>query len=314
MQESRANSDASRRPAAGEAVSWDWIAKSGREQPDSRIGLYAGEAASYERYFERFLPVILRCHSLTGLPADSACEPVRLAAPERLGASPPARSTRLRLARNIAGFPFPSAMTRLERVEVLRMVSDALRDVPGRIHELGQLTPDRKRRLRRANLLFDNTDRFMASAGILDHWPDGRAVFVTADGHGGVWINEEDHLRVFAIRPGYDLAGPAYAVTDLHDVLSGRLAFAQSPRLGHLTSCPSNLGTGLRASVLMECSRECVRRLQDAGLELRGAAGEGSRPLDSLRTVSNRQRLGVTETDILGRLDASIGRACADIG
>ncbi|MEJ8567031.1 hypothetical protein [Elongatibacter sediminis] len=220
-------------------------------------------------------------------------------------------SSRIRLARNIEGFHFPSAMERTERCEVLRVVADVLRDVPGRLYPLNRLAPEHERALRRTKMLFDNRDRFMASAGILDDWPEGRAVFVAADGRAGVWINEEDHLRVFAITCGYDMASAADAVSGLLEVIEQRLTFAFSRRLGFLTSCPGNLGTGMRASVLVPCSPVQVRRLRQWNLELRGARGEGSQVVDGIHAVANRRCLGLSEADILERLDAAIAHAFA---
>lgn len=287
-------------------VTWASISQSGRENPDSAIGLYAGDAASYNLFWAQFRPVLIRYHGIAQPEAHEWQPGHDFALPTVLRHFPQVCSTRLRIARNLAGFRFPAAMSARERCELYCQIKAAVQTIPGTLYDLATLTSQQAQALAASHMLFDNHDRFMASANILDHWPLGRAVFVTAAGRSGLWINEEDHLRIFSIASGYDLPQAVADITQLLGTLEERLSFATSERLGYLTSCPSNLGTGLRASVRAHCTAAQAAQLQAMGLQLRGDAGEHGPQTGHIYDISPRQRLGLTENAILQQLNDAL--------
>ncbi|CAN5870936.1 hypothetical protein BH10CHL1_BH10CHL1_19530 [soil metagenome] len=287
-------------------VTWRQICKSGSENPDSKIGVYAGDAESYEVFWGQFRSIITQCHKVE-FSDELAWQPDRdFFSPVQTPVLAQVRSTRLRLARNLAGVRFPAAMNAAERQQVYQLVKAGLQSMPGVLMPLDELTPSQKATLAAARMLFTDQDRFMASANILDDWPIGRAIFISEDRFSGVWINEEDHLRIISIVPGYNLPKAVEALNTLLSALENRLSFAWSNRLGWLTSCPSNLGTGLRASVRAACSPEDAGKFRQLGLQLRGEQGEHTTVMDNVYDISPQQRLGVTEHQIMDQLNEAL--------
>ncbi len=289
--------------ATSSGVNWALISKSGRENPESAIGLYAGDAASYHLFWEQFQPVIAHYHQIAQTAAYRWQPDHDFTLPNALGYFPQVLSTRLRVARNLADFPFPSAMRERERHQLYEMVKELLQAIPGTFYDLATVTNEQAKALACSHMLFDNSDRFMASANILDHWPIGRAIFVAADGCSGLWINEEDHLRIFSITQGYAMANAVAALTKLLTFLDETLSFARSTQLGYLTSCPTNLGTGLRASVRVCCTPTQAAQLRTLGVQLRGDGGEHGPQSGHIYDISPRQRLGLNEHAILQQLN-----------
>ena len=215
-------------------------------------------------------------------------------------------STRVRLARNLAEFPFPTAASAPQLAAVREAVTDAVHaaDPLGggtlelQIRDLAEI--DRE-------VLFE---RRLASRELLEPHGEEGALFVAADESGSVMVNEEDHIRLQAIGPGCCL-DDAYARADrIESRLAERLRFAFDERLGCLTSCPTNVGTGMRASVMLHlpglviASRiDTVRQgVNQLHCTVRGLFGEGSDNRGNLYQVSNQCTLGLTEQEILTRL------------
>jgi protein arginine kinase len=127
-------------------------------------------------------------------------------------------------------------------------------------------------------------------------------------------INEEDHLRLQVLRSGFDLDGAWQTLRAVEADVERKVAFAFSPSLGYLTACPSNVGTGMRASVmvhlpglkLMEEVDQVVRGLIRMGFAVRGAFGEGSEAAGGLYQVSNQETLGISEDETLQRIAGAI--------
>ncbi|NUP89771.1 MAG: P1 family peptidase [Candidatus Sumerlaeia bacterium] len=140
------------------------------------------------------------------------------------------------------------------------------------------------------------------------------AVFLSPDGFISIMVNEEDHLRMHAITSGYRVREAHRRIDDVDDVLSHRLTFAFSPRLGFLTACPTNTGTGLRASVMLHLPglvlagkiERIVKEISGHGFAVRGFYGEGTNCAGDLYQISNEVTLGKSEGDILTGLLAVI--------
>jgi len=232
---------------------------------------------------------------------------VDTAQPERPAVSTAGKvvvSSRIRLARNLQGKAFPGWAGARERQRVFDTLSDMLMNErllenPVRI-QIEDLDPLELDILRERHLISAE----LASGGA---------------GTGGVYddttglvamINEEDHLRLQVLRPGFDLEGAWQALTRLETGLERHVAYAFTPSLGYLTACPSNVGTGMRASVMLHLPGlklldeidQVVRGLNRMGFAVRGAFGEGSEADGSLFQISNQATLGINEDDTLQRI------------
>jgi len=214
-------------------------------------------------------------------------------------------SSRIRLARNVVGFPFPAMAKGPQREEIRKRLVEVLEALPlfqgGWIAGMEDLSE-----LERA-LLFE---RSLISREHADN-EKGSAVAVSADEQDVVMVNEEDHLRLQVVRPGLSLSEAWVEMEKLDDALEERVNYAFSETMGYMTSCPTNVGTGLRAGVmlhlpglaLMEEIRPVLRGLGKIGLAVRGLGGEGSEADGFLYQVSNQITLGRSETQIVGELE-----------
>ncbi len=223
-------------------------------------------------------------------------------------------STRVRLARNLRA-PFPARLSPAGLKRVLERAFDAA--------SCGGLKGAAYFKL--ADL--DETDRaflverHLISPALAAH-PAHRGVVVGERETLAAMVNEEDHLRLAALLPGLQLR-PAHAAVDrLDDALAGRLDFAFRDDLGYLTACPTNLGTGMRASCLMHLPAltmtgavaKLMEGLTRAGLIARGLYGEGTRVIGDFFQVSNATGFGRTEAEILAALEKSVAAVVAREG
>lgn len=217
-------------------------------------------------------------------------------------------SSRVRLARNLEGRPFPGWAKKAERVEVLEEARAAVESLPEMslcyAKNLEALSPLDKQVLVERHLL----SREHAAKGV------GSAAVINADQSLSVMINEEDHLRMQAICCGLQLS-KVYGMIDQVDTgLEARLDFAFHPTLGYLTACPTNVGTGMRASAMLHLPalvmgdqiNKIINSVNKIGLAVRGLHGEGSEAMGNLFQVSNQATLGESEAEIIARLEKVI--------
>ncbi len=216
-------------------------------------------------------------------------------------------STRIRLARNVRGYYFPHLLSDENAREIVGLVRRALKKLDNfREYDIGRISRDD------AELLVEKHLISPALAG-----KKGGAAFVCFDENAlrddeiSVMANEEDHLREQYIVKGYDLYKAYDRLSGIDDALSAELPFAFDEKLGYLTACPSNLGTGLRASVMMFLPglskdgviREILPNLRKNGLTVRGFFGEGSGAEGYSYQVSNERTLGLSEEDVLSHME-----------
>ena len=223
------------------------------------------------------------------------------------GVEGPVISSRVRLARNIEIYPFPNRASSEERRAVWEQVSGIFEPAAGAFYswemaEMAQL--DRE-------LLFE---RHLISQELAEK-QSGCGVVVAADEKLSVMINEEDHLRIQSLRPGLQLLKAWEVATQIDDELEKNLDYAFSPRLGYLTSCPSNMGTGLRASVMMHLPglvllnemEPVINGISKIGLAVRGLWGEGTEAIGNMFQISNQMTLGQREEEIIHHLEEIVG-------
>ena len=208
-------------------------------------------------------------------------------------------STRIRLARNLKDYPFPCKLNSQGREKVIEKVRDAVKKSNSPVASdfsfirMSELTSSQSVSLIEKRLV---SPEFISET-------DGRALLISKDECFSIMINEEDHIRLQVITKGLSLE-QAYDTADkLDTLLDENLDFAFDEKLGYLTQCPTNLGTGMRASVMLhlpalEKSRAISRiagNLSKLGLTIRGAHGEGTEPKGALYQLSNQVTLGISE-------------------
>lgn len=218
-------------------------------------------------------------------------------------------SSRVRLARNLEDATFPSRMGDEGAQRVLRMVERAVEDLDRdpQLGPVGMFRLDQLGNLDRQVLV----EKHLISPNHAQQ-PRGRALILRQDESLCIMVNEEDHLRIQSLTPGMQLDEAWRTAQAADDVLEGRLNYAFCQRRGYLTTCPTNVGTGLRGSVMMHLpgltmvgqARQVFSALGKLGLAVRGLYGEGSEAHGNIFQISNQTSLGPSEEEILRNLKA----------
>ena len=308
----------------------DRIIATGVANPTSQMGAYAMHPDDYEVFAHMLDPMIRDFH---GIAPDAPIRQVHDwdtsvnrcdlgAIDERLKDV----SMRVRVGRNAASFPLPGAMSRKDRVAFEQAAAQAFQHLidddafggtylsitPGSPHEIS--SDEYNRRVAAHQMFKDmSADKYLSVAGISNDWPHGRGMYVSRDEDFLVWVGEEDHLRIMSMNTGGDLGALFARLHQGLEKLTGLLpAFAMSGRYGSITSCPTNLGASMRASLHMKLPRltqdatdlsRVTAEAKKLGLAVRGQGGEhsGAGP-GGLVDISPSARLGVTEMEIMQRL------------
>ncbi|MCI9407188.1 MAG: ATP--guanido phosphotransferase [Clostridia bacterium] len=212
-------------------------------------------------------------------------------------------STRVRLARNLEGYPFPSHLkSEKQAKEIIRLVSSGL----SRLDEFKLCYMDAVSD-EEAVCMMEN---HLISPKLIQN-KRFSAALINGDGKISIMINEEDHLREQCIVKGLDLRGAYDTMSGIDSRISRSMQFAYDEQFGYLTACPTNLGTGLRASVMLFLPAltvngvipKMIRSISRLGLTVRGVYGEGSDADGYMYQISNEVTLGVTEEEILSEVE-----------
>ncbi len=214
-------------------------------------------------------------------------------------------STRIRLARNLYGIPFPSTASDEELQAVVEAVEKACqqsRVFDGAVYLYLQQTDDISRKVL--------VERRLISPMFAEGKHPGMVVIDTAE-NISIMVNEEDHLRIQSIQPGLGLKEAWRVISRVDDELSEHLSYAFSEQFGYLTACPTNTGTGMRASILIHLPalsildevERIIRELAPSEIAVRGFYGEGTEVIGNIFQISNQLTLGRTETAIIDRLE-----------
>lgn len=213
-------------------------------------------------------------------------------------------STRIRMARNISDYPFPCRMSAEQSMQVIDKARSALfdGDLSGNFDfiEMQKLTPARA---------MSYSERHIISPQFAQK-RDGRGLLLSKDESVSIMLNEEDHIRIQVMLPGMQLDKALEQANYIDDKFDERLNYAFDENLGYLTQCPTNLGTGLRASLMLHLPAlehsgalaSLTAAVAKLGLVMRGTYGEGSKVNGSFYQISNQVTLGISEKQAIDNL------------
>lgn len=222
-------------------------------------------------------------------------------------------SSRARLARSLAEFPFPHHLSPDKAEQVIQRVALAVREAEfsarfgdTEMVRLAELTPVERGMLVEKHLI--SPDFVMKNHASYQY----KGLALTADERLSIMVNEEDHLRIQCLYPGLQVTAAARDADEADTLLEETLDFAFSDRIGYLTACPTNVGTGLRASVMLHLPalvllgrvKDILTAASRLGLTVRGLFGEGTEAVGHLFQMSNQITLGMSENDIVKNLDS----------
>merc|ERR1711926_18014 len=285
------------------------------EFDNQHCGIYAGDWDSYKDFAAVFDPIIQEYH---GIAADATHTSDMDASKIKGNIDPtaPVHSTRIRVGRSIDGFGLSPGITKEQRIGVENLMKKAFAnlsgDLAGTYYPLTGMDEKVRQQLVDDHFLFMSGDKNLIAAGMERDWPEGRGIFHNEEKTFLTWVNEEDQLRIISMQQGGDVRGVferlargIKAVGDSVKDESGK-EFLLDPRLGYLHSCPTNLGTGMRASVHIDLpgwTKEGLdalkKRCESLALQPRGTRGETGGQTGITYDISNKHRLGYSEVQLV---------------
>ena len=297
----------------------------GLSNEDASVGVYATRPSDYSELGRYLEPIIREYHNIAGDVAQAhdwnipvGVYDLRLVDPSLSDVS-----MRARVARNVSGWNLPSSMDKSERVKFEEfMVGSVFSKLPfaGKYYSLTpghscEIPAAQADEMRRDRYLFNDmtSDNHLTSSGIASDWPHGRGIWLSSDKKMMVWVGEEDHLRIISIVHGSDLGVVDRSLSTLLSAMTeAGIEFATDPKYGFITTCPTNMGTGKRQSVLLQFPNLSKQGTDESGLkaaakgfglQARGLSGEHSQ-MDAAGTadISPLARFGVTEAEVTKRL------------
>jgi len=279
---------------------------SGVQNIDSGIGVYAGDKESYTLFAPLFDPIIKEYHGFSKSDKhQSNLNPDDLNAPNPDPEGEFIVSTRIRVGRNMDNMPLGPAISKeqRERVEssVVAGLSTLEGELEGEYYSLLGMSKEIQDELIKDHFLFKEGDRFLDAVGLNHNWPEGRGIYHNKNKTFLVWVNEEDQLRIISMQKGGDIQEVFARLVQYLDELEQKLSFVYNNHLGFIASCPTNLGTAMRASVHVKLpnlakNRDEFEVIADKyHLQIRGIHGEHSESEGGVYDISNRRRLGITE-------------------
>lgn len=217
-------------------------------------------------------------------------------------------TSRIRLARNINGIPFPHLMDKETAEKVIDEIKSSILDSNSAISrdfDIKKLSEISQ------NQMLSMVEKHLISNDLINN-RDISAVMINHDNNVSIMINEEDHIRLQVIYPGFKLKEAFDMASKIDDLIEERITYAYDTKLGYLTSCPTNVGTGLRASVMLHLPaltltkniNNIITTINQVGLTIRGLYGEGSNALGNVYQISNQITLGLSEEEIINNLIA----------
>jgi len=285
---------------------------------NQHCGIYAGDWDSYKVFSDVFDPLIQEYH---GIAADSTHTSDMDASKIKgtISKEAPVHSTRIRVGRNIDGFGLSPGITKQQRIDVENLMKKAFSnlkgDLAGSYFPLTGMSEKVRQQLVDDHFLFMSGDPNLKVAGMERDWPEGRGIFHNKDKTFLTWVNEEDQLRIISMQKGGDvkevfdrLARGIKAVEDSVKKESGH-DFMLDKRYGYIHACPTNLGTGMRASVHIDLPgwtklgpKVLAARCEELHLQPRGTRGESGGQTGVTYDISNKHRLGYSEVQLVQKM------------
>jgi len=285
------------------------------EFDNQHCGIYAGDGDSYEDFKEVFDPLIQEYHGI----APDAKHTSDMDSSKIVGnvnPAAPVHSTRIRVGRSINGYGLSPGITKEQRVAVEKLFANASGkfegELAGSYYPLTGMDEAVRQQLVDDHFLFVSGDRNLTVAGMERDWPEGRGIFHNKDKTFLVWVNEEDQLRIISMEKGGNVKGVferlAKAIATVGASVKAECGqdFMLSEKYGYIHSCPTNLGTGMRASVHIDLpgyTKEGVDKLkarcEELALQPRGTRGESGGQTGHTYDISNKHRLGYSEVQLV---------------
>merc|ERR1711973_527181 len=288
------------------------------EFDNQHCGIYAGDWDSYKDFAIVFDPLIQEYHGISA-DAKHTSDMDASKVNGNIDSAAPVHSTRIRVGRNIDGFGLSPGITKQQRIDVEKLMSSALSkltgDLAGSYYPLTGMDEAVRQQLVDDHFLFVSGDPNLKIAGMERDWREGRGIFHNKDKTFLTWVNEEDQLRIISMQMGGDvravfdrLARGIKAVEDSVKAESGK-DFMLDAKYGYIHSCPTNLGTGMRASVHVDLpgwTKEGLpalkKRCEELHLQPRGTRGESGGQTGITYDISNKRRLGYTEVELVQKM------------
>merc|ERR550532_792541 len=282
---------------------------------NQHCGIYAGDEDSYIDFADVFDPLICEYH---GLPADfshvSDMDSSKITA--NVNPEVPVHSCRIRVGRSIQGFGLSPGITKQQRVDVEALMKNAFAklegDLAGNYYPLTGMDEAVRQQLVDDHFLFVSGDPNLKVAGMERDWPEGRGIFHNATKTFLVWVNEEVQLRIISMQKGGDVKGVferlARGIKTVQDSVKAESGkdFQLSEKFGYIHSCPTNLGTGMRASVHVDLpgwTKDSIDKLkarcEELSVQPRGTRGESGGQTGHTYDISNKHRLGHSEVSLV---------------
>jgi creatine kinase len=282
------------------------------------VGCVAGDEESYDVFAELLDEVINKRHG--GYPKDAKhttdLNPENLKGGDDLDPKY-VLSSRVRTGRSIRGYSLPPHCSRAERRAVEKIVVDALNGLDGtfkgKYYPLSGMSEEEQQLLIDDHFLFDKPlSPLLLASGMARDWPDARGIFHNDKKNFLVWVNEEDHTRVISMEKGGNMRAVftrfCEGLKKVEDSIKTKgKAFMWSEHLGYILTCPSNLGTGLRAGVHVKLPHLCKDKrfddiLKTLCLQKRGTGGVDTASTDGTFDISNSDRLGFSEVSLVQKV------------
>jgi len=290
---------------------------------DQNCGIYAGDWDSYKDFAEVFDPIIQEYHGITdGAKHTSDMDSSKIVG--SIDSAAPVKSTRIRVGRNLDGFGLSPGITKSHRTEFEALMVKAFAglegDLAGTYYPLTGMKEEDRQQLVDDHFLFMSGDKNLQVAGMERDWPEGRGIFHNKEKTFLVWVNEEDQLRIISMQKGSDV----YSVFDRlargikaveTSITECGKEFMLDERYGYIHSCPTNLGTGMRASVHVTLPgwhkkgiAALKKRCEELAVQPRGTRGESGGHIDDTYDISNKHRLGYSEVELINQLINSVNQ------
>lgn len=219
-------------------------------------------------------------------------------------------SSRVRLARNLSRIPFPNRADLVQLAMVKENLKALREDLEAATNKRYQCMDMEALTSLERNVLIE---KHIVSSNFVKN-PENRMLFMSEDTKVSIMVNEEDHLRIQCMVSGFDLTEPLLTAQQADDAIEAKLDVAFNEQIGYLTSCPTNLGTGIRASVMMHLPglvftrqiNKIINASTQLGLAVRGLYGEGTDAAGNIFQISNQLTLGFTEQEIIDNLSSAV--------